>query len=250
MSALGSLRGIHCSATLPATTTALSPPPKMKIAVLGGSGNVGSRLAQNLYKAGHDIVLASRNPSDPKVLKSIELIKSEGGSSTVTGADLVSAAAGADALIIATPGLPILEAWQELLHPIESYPGVVLDATNPLTAYPALDISVDQNTTSATEDIQKVLVSASVFKAFNTLGAELMSKTSVGGKKLDMLYAGPAEGPAKETAEKIISDVGFMPVWVGPQRAARNLESIAELWIHMALKYGFGRNFAFGIVKE
>ena len=41
--------------------------PAMKIAVVGGSGNVGSRLARQLCLSGNNVVLASRNPQETKV---------------------------------------------------------------------------------------------------------------------------------------------------------------------------------------
>lgn len=52
-------------------------------------------------------------------------------------------------------------------------------------------------------------------------------------------------------ALQVISTVGFAPVLVGPIRAARNLESIAELWIHMNIRYGFSNRsgFAFDLLQ-
>lgn len=97
--------------------------------------------------------------------------------------------------------------------------------------------------------LPQVLRKAIVFKAFNTLGAEILGDPKIGGlSKTDMLFAGPAEpGSAKETVTKIISDVGFRPVYVGPLRYARNLESLAELWIHAAVKFGAGRTWSWAI---
>lgn len=95
----------------------------------------------------------------------------------------------------------------------------------------------------------QVLQKAIVYKAFNTLGAELLGDPKLGGlAKTDLLYAGPAEPPsAKETVIRVISDVGFRPVYVGPQRYARNLESLAELWIHASVKFGAGRAWSWAV---
>lgn len=50
----------------------------------------------------------------------------------------------------------------------------------------------------------QVLTKAKVFKAFNTLGAEIMSNPVIGGKKVTILYAGPGDdAAAKEIAEKV-----------------------------------------------
>lgn len=69
-----------------------------------------------------------------------------------------------------------------------------------------------------------------------------------------MLVAGPTDDSA---VNEIIKAVGFEPKYVGPIRYARNLEAIAELWIHLsAPPIGFnnglvwGRDFHFQVVKK
>jgi predicted dinucleotide-binding enzyme len=80
---------------------------------------------------------------------------------------------------------------------------------------------------------------AGVFKAFNTVGVDILSNPFMsGGEPATMMYAGPP-GPsaAFDTVTTVIRDSGFEPLYVGPARQARNLESIAEAWIHMANIY-------------
>ncbi|CAI5514295.1 unnamed protein product [Closterium sp. Naga37s-1] len=221
----------------------------MKIAVLGGTGNVGSKLAQRLCAAGHDVVLTSRNPGDEKTAKALAYVK-EGGKGAATAAGVAEAVEGADAVIVATPGYATAEEWSKVVAPFASYGGVVLDASNPLTAWPALEVDTDHRSTSGAEELKKTLPNAHVFKAFNSVGAELMVAPTLGGKPIAMLFAGSEDAAAKETATKIISAVGFRPEYVGQLRYARNLESFAELWVHLALKQGWRRDrFAFDIQK-
>jgi predicted dinucleotide-binding enzyme len=66
-------------------------------------------------------------------------------------------------------------------------------------------------------------------QAFNTLGVEHMADAA--GK--DMLFCGPDN--EKSVVAEVISAVGFKPFYVGPIRYARNLEAMAELWIHCAI---------------
>ncbi|CAI5527326.1 unnamed protein product [Closterium sp. Naga37s-1] len=328
----------------------------MRIAVVGGTGNVGSKLAQKLCAAGHDVVLTSRHPGDEKTAKALAYVK-EGGKGAATAAGVAEAVEGADAVIVATPGYATAEEWSKVVVPFSSYAGVVLDASNPLTAWPGLEISADQTkrltcsslpslslppsffsfssvvapfasytgvvldasnplsawpgleisvdhrTTSGAEELKKALPNAHVYKAFNSVGAELMVTPTLGGKPIAMLFAGSEDAGAKETASKIISAVGFRPEYVisavgnrpeyvgplllnyqpphahmhppimpclppslalgqiisavgfrpeyvGPLRNARNLESLAELWVHLAIKQGWARDgFAFDIHK-
>ena len=68
----------------------------------------------------------------------------------------------------------------------------------------------------------------------------------------DMLVAGN-DGDAKAVALATVEAVGFTAQWVGPIRYARNLEAIAELWIHLAVppagetKENWGRAFHFQV---
>ena len=50
-----------------------------------------------------------------------------------------------------------------------------------------------------------------------------------------MLFAGPGEAETKDLVVNVIRGVGFSPFHVGPIRYARNLEAMAELWVHMAV---------------
>jgi hypothetical protein len=77
-------------------------------------------------------------------------------------------------------------------------------------------------------------------QAFNTIGVEHMEDPSgrlsnnfPGGT--DMMFAGSEDAAALSVATAVVRGVGFNPVFVGPIRYARNLEAIAELWIHMAV---------------
>ena len=69
----------------------------------------------------------------------------------------------------------------------------------------------------------------------------------------DMLFAGgQLDDPGTRTiVEGVIRAVGFKPFYVGPIRYARNLEAMAELWIHMAVPplgaRKTSRNFWFSI---
>jgi predicted dinucleotide-binding enzyme len=67
-----------------------------------------------------------------------------------------------------------------------------------------------------------------------------------GKTNVDMMYAGPDDGIAD-----VVAAMGYKPYYVGPIRYSRNLEAIAELWIHCAVpplpaNY-LGRDWTFGI---
>ena len=125
---------------------------------------------------------------------------------------------------------------------------VIIDATNPLGEFAdGLPTRLWEEGVSSGEKLQKFLPSARVYKSFNTVGLEHMKEAL--GK--DMLIAGDPDPAYRGIVEEVVRGVGFKPFYVGPIRYARNLEAMAELWIHMAIP-GLGgretsRNFWFSI---
>jgi hypothetical protein len=61
-----------------------------------------------------------------------------------------------------------------------------------------------------------------------------------GSRGTDMLFAGSEAAGPRALATDVVRGVGFSPIFVGPIRYARNLEAIAELWIHMAVRSSSG----------
>jgi 8-hydroxy-5-deazaflavin:NADPH oxidoreductase len=106
--------------------------------------------------------------------------------------------------------------------------------------YPDLEIRWQQGT-SAGEVLAAALPHSFVYKAFNTIGAEHMAAADgsrifadpAASGPLTMLFAGADNADHRSTVEAIVEGVGFSPRYLGPIRYARNLEAIAELYIHL-----------------
>ena len=108
--------------------------------------------------------------------------------------------------------------------------------------------------TYAGEVIAAALPHTHVYKAFNTVGCKHMraadgSRLGSPTPALTMTMIGGAEvSDARAVAEAVVGGVGFSPRYVGPIRYARNLEAMAELWVHGG---GVGsRNFHFQVVGK
>ena len=80
-------------------------------------------------------------------------------------------------------------------------------------------------------------------KIFNTTGYPNMANPDYHGERANMFYCGD-DANAKRIAAGLASDLGFDPVDAGPLKNAHLLESLAVLWITLALKQGYGVNFA------
>jgi predicted dinucleotide-binding enzyme len=121
----------------------------------------------------------------------------------------------------------------------------VIDITNPLTENMELAIGF---TTSAAEEIQKMLPKAHVVKAFNTVFATNQSTGRIGNEKLAFFVAGD-DALAKQGAMQLGTDIGFDPIDAGPLKNARYLEPMATLIISLGLVHGMGTKIGYKLVK-
>ena len=214
----------------------------INVAVLGG-GNVGSILAQKLKQSNKfaSVTIAARNPQ-----KTSTEIKDKGLDIDVAAMDVLPKS---QVVILATPGLYDDREMKQFCKSLGDMSGVVIiDATNPLGPYDnGLQSRIWEEGISSGEKLQKLLPTAKVYKSFNTVGLEHMKEAL--GK--DMLLAGCPDPVPRRIAEEVVRGVGFKPFYVGPIRYARNLEALAEMWIHMGIPglggRETGRNFWFSI---
>ena len=203
----------------------------MKISILG-AGNVGMALARALLRAGQPVTLGAPDPA-----RYAEAVAALGAQATLTTGD--EAVERGELVILAVPyaaALAIAEArddWQGR---------VVVDATNPLA--PGLAGLVVGTTTSGAEQIAERARGARVVKAFNTTGAENMADSRYAQGQPMMPVAGD-DAAAREQVLALATLIGFDALDMGPLSAARYLEPLAMVWIHLAFKQGQGRRFAF-----
>lgn len=171
-----------------------------------------------------------RNPDDPKYA-------SLGAAQTNE-----TAAATADVVVLCTP-------WQGTHQAVQSCGDlsgkVVIDCTNPLTPdFTALEVGL---TTSGAEQVAVWASGARVCKAMNQIGAPMMDSPQLPGTPV-MFVCGDDDA-AKSVTAGLVSELGFEAVDAGELRLARLLEPYALLWIHLALRRGFGTNFGFGLLR-
>ena len=208
----------------------------MKIGIIG-SGNVGGTLGTRWARAGHEVIFSSSRPESKEVR---ELAAAAGPAARAAS---TAEAAGAGVLLIATPW----PATREALLSLGDLGGkVVIDATNPLLD---LDMLALGTTTSAAEQVAAWAPGARVVKAFNTVGYQVMANPVFGDSRALLFYCGD-DPAAKEAVHRLAEEIGFDPLDAGPLRMARSLEPSALLWIHLAVKGGFGLEFAFRMLRR
>ena len=209
----------------------------MKIGFLGG-GNVGATLGEGFVRAGHEVFFGVRNPTAPDMQAVID--RSAG---KARAGSIAEAAKFSDVMVNALPW----SATQAALESLDLRGKILLDCTNPLK--PDLSGLTVGTTTSAGEMVASWAKGAKVVKIFNSVGYGLMANPVFEGRAIPLFYCGDV-AEAKKVAASLAKDIGFDPQDAGPLMNARLLEPYAMLWIWMAVKGGFGRDFAFQIVRR
>jgi predicted dinucleotide-binding enzyme len=206
----------------------------MKIAVIG-MGKVGGVLGRRWAEVGHAVTFGVRDPDNPD----------KRDRARAAGASLASvrqAAADAEAVLLAVPWRAVPDALKEAGDLAGK---VLLDCTNPLT--PDYFGLVVGTTDSAGEQVARMVPQAKVVKVFNTNGAANMANPDYGTTKVTMLYAGD-DARAKQVAARLVADLGFEAVELGPLWASRLLEPLAVAWIVLSRQRGYGVDFALNVV--
>ena len=206
------------------------------IAIVGGTGPLGSGLAKRLAKAGEKIIIGSRDAK-----RAQEAAAKLNGKGTVEGADNAAAVRGAQVVIVAVP----FEAQAETLKQLKGafQPGqIVIDCTVPLAASvggrPSRVIGVWQGS-AAQQAAELVPKDVAVAAAFHNVSAEVLGGDD---EKIDcdvIVCSDDANAgkTARELAEKI---PGVRAIDGGKLENARIVEQITALLIGINVRYKAG----------
>jgi predicted dinucleotide-binding enzyme len=208
----------------------------MTIAIIG-AGNVGMALGTAWVKRGESVVFGVPDPG-----KYAAAVAALGDVARIATPE--AAIAAAEVVLLAVPHGAVAGIAQS----VPDWQGrILVDATNPLA--PGLSGLSVGTSTSAAEQLAARANNARVIKAFNTTGAENLADARYPAGTPMMPVCGDDAG-ARQRVKALAALIGFEPVDFGPLSAARYLEPLAMAWIHLAIKQGHGRAFAFGILRR
>lgn len=208
----------------------------MSISIIG-AGQVGMALGQALIRQGESVCFGVPDPG--KYQAAVQALGAR-----ARGMAITSAIDASDIVVLAVPH----SAAAGVAQAVPDWQGKVLvDATNPLAAGLA-GLTVG-TTTSGAELLAQQATGARVVKAFNSTGAENLADATYPQGAPMMPVCGD-DAAARAQVMALATLIGFDAVDCGPLSAARYLEPWAMTWIHLALKQGLGRRFAFSLMRR
>ena len=203
----------------------------MNIAIIG-MGNIGSGLAHVLSETEYSVVVVDRDGGTT----SADKLKAEG--IEVQSADIATAVEGADIVILSTP----YDAAAEVAGQADFIGKIVVDVSNPVTVdFSALQLG---HTSSAAEEIAKLMPGTTVVKAFNTIFAQHYANgLEMGGQKLQTFIASDDKA-ARESVKRLAEEIGLDARDAGPLLNARYLEPMGFMNIQFGYVLGQGVGIA------
>jgi 8-hydroxy-5-deazaflavin:NADPH oxidoreductase len=184
----------------------------LKIGTIG-SGRIGATLGELWLKAGHEVMFSSLDLEHDKALAARLGGKARAGNSR-------EAAKFGEVLLLAVPYSAVPQVGKDLGGLLKGK--VVLDASNPILSRDG-DTAVWAREKGAGVASAELLPGARIVRAFNAVGyARLPEIASAKGERPGMPMAGDDQ-QAIAVASRLVRDVGFEPVVIGPLAMGRHL---------------------------
>lgn len=209
------------------------PPKKIyTIGIIGGTGKEGKGLAYRWAKAGHQIIIGSRQEEKAKAAAQ-EVAALLGTDSYVRGEANEVAAQEADVLVLTVPYAAHAEMCERMKPFAQGK--IVIDVTVPLVPPRVTRVQMPPEG-SATQQAQKIMgEGVQVVAAFQNISYEhLLNDEEV---ECDVLVCG-GNKEAREVVLQLVEDAGLVGWNAGPVENAVVVEGLTSILIGLNKQYG------------
>ena len=201
------------------------------IAVLGGTGAEGSGLAIRLARAGHQVIIGSRNPD--KAAKMCTQLNDRLGSPLVTSMDNHGAATKAEIVVLTVPHAAQRTTVEEVRDALKGK--ILIDATVPLVPPKVARVQLPPDG-SAVAAVQTLLgTSVRVVSAFQNVSAHQLTDLEH-EVNCDVLVCGD-DIAARETVVELARSIGLRAYHAGPICNSVAAEAITSILIAINIRY-------------
>ena len=203
---------------------------KTKIAVLGGTGNLGHALAWRWARAGYDVTIGSRTKEGAQV--AADDLNKRLGRDVVKAADNPSATESAEVVVLTVPFAAHSAVLNSILPNLSGQ--ILIDTTVPLRP-PRVAVAQLPEEGSAAEITQNIVGDkAQVVAAFHNAAAALLE----GDDDIDCDILVTADDIATRRAiKKLVEDTGCRPINAGKLANSAASEALTSALIHINKTY-------------
>jgi len=200
------------------------------IAIIGGTGALGTGLARRWARAGYEVVIGSRTA--PKAEAAAAELLAAIPDAKVSGTDNLAAATAADIAVVTVPFAhqqPTLEAIR---------PGlagkILVETTVPLVPPKVARVQMPEEGSAAIRAQGIVGDDVTVVSAFHNVAADLMASDA--RMQCDVLVAGDKLA-AREIVIRLAGEAGFKAWHAGPLANSAAMEALTSVLIFMNRRY-------------
>ena len=203
----------------------------MKIAIIGGTGRVGTALALRWAASGEEIILGSRD--ERRAVTAADHLNRKLGKTTIRGASNRQAADEADIAVLTVPAAAHLATLEEVKEALRGK--LVIDTTVSLDPDAPGRLS-PANHRSAIEEAQEVLGSETkVVAAFQNISYRLLRDPN---RRIDCDVLVSGDDPdARRLAITLVEKAGLRALDAGPAHYARIVEGLTPLLLEINQRY-------------
>tara|TARA_B100000427_G_scaffold96314_1_gene79349 strand:+ start:20 stop:676 length:657 start_codon:yes stop_codon:yes gene_type:complete len=199
------------------------------IGIFGGTGALGSALSKKWSKAGHQIIIGSRNAD--KAISVAEEINAEIENDNVTGSDLMETAKNCGIAVLAVPYF----SHSETLNQIKPFLSgkILVDTTVPLSK-PVTKVNLPKNGSAALEAQTLLGEEVHVVSALQNIGSHLVGSE----EKIDaeVLVCGNSNDAVDEVIT-LIGDLGLQCWHAGSIENSAAAEALTSVLISINQKH-------------
>lgn len=201
-----------------------------KIAILGGSGALGSGLARRWAKAGQAVVLGSRDPA--RAQEAVAAINTACGAERAAAATYRDAASQADIIVLTVP----FASQKDVLEQVRDLVGekVVVDCTVPLRPPRVGTVQLPPEGSAAQVAKGVLEPGARIVSAFQNVGAALLASDAP--IDCDVLVCSD-DNDARALGVALAELAGLRGLEAGPLANAAAAEALTSLLIQINRRY-------------
>ena len=201
----------------------------MRIAILGGTGALGAALASRLAKAGHSVLIGSR---DAAKAAAVAREVAEGGRFDVSGGSLADTVEAADICFLTVPYAAQAETLARVREGLQGK--ILVDATVPLIPPKVGVVQLPPKGSAAVEAAGILGPEVRVVSALQNIGAEkLRSGEPI---EAEVLVAGD-EAACVQQVMDLLRGIGLRCWHVGPLANAAASEALTSVLIQLNRRY-------------